>query len=246
MEGLSSAVMESEWVDASPLEAKLDASDCLIVFDFDCTLAALHMYFALRSPEGQMALSKNADAFFTDVFGGEERRARLALHLRRLTSAGATLAVLSNGVEAEINQALTSAGLAGFFSAVMGAESQNAAGTANKPAFLSRLVIYRGTSAPLYLVFLDDDLSNYPGQGIFDPKSHPPVEGSCWRLDIDAASMPAPSESSAPKSDDSAPAVPRTCLVAWPIIPADGISEAAMDRLEALLGADGPELPPGL
>lgn len=235
------AVEASEWCETAKIAAgsALTASKTLVVFDFDCTLASLHMFFALRSAEGQTELRQDADTFFNKVFGGEARRTRLALHLRRLKTAGATLVILSNGVEAEINAALTSAGLRDFFSAVMGAETQNAAAADGKPAMLARIVLERGSAAPEFLIFLDDDLQNYPGQAFYQYEE-PPSEGSCWQLQVDAKALAALSQ-----GKGGAPTKPCT-MVAWPVVPAAGVSNEAMDRLEALLGASGPELPPGL
>ena len=77
----------------------------LIVLDFDCTLAAMHMYALLRSG-GQTALDRDNDAFYQKVFGGMQRVDELRAFLSGMRSSGATLFVLSNGFEAEIRPAL--------------------------------------------------------------------------------------------------------------------------------------------
>ena len=78
-----------------------------------------------------------------------------------------------------------------------------------------------GGSAPTHVVFLDDDVDNYPaGQR---------MEGSTWALEnLSASAREAP---------------PAALMVAWPIVPANGISEAAMARIEALLKAPEEEAP---
>jgi hypothetical protein len=83
------------------------ADSTLVVLDFDCTIAATHMYALLRSG-GQEWLERDPDNFYERVFGGSQRVIELQTFLTNLRSSGATLYVLSNGFEAEIKPALKS------------------------------------------------------------------------------------------------------------------------------------------
>ena len=70
---------------------------------------------------------------------GAARLARLRTCLAALRRAGATLFVLSNGFEEEINSALKHVGLDRHFATVIGAEGQDALGTGSKPELLAKL-----------------------------------------------------------------------------------------------------------
>ena len=71
-------------------------------------------------------MADDSKAFYTSIFGGSSRLARVDAMLGRLTAAGATLVVLSNGIEEEIGDALGSLGLRSHFSALYGGASQAA------------------------------------------------------------------------------------------------------------------------
>ena len=91
---------------------RLPAASTLLVLDFDCTLAALHMYALYRTREGAAARAADSAAFFSKIFGGPERIAKLQTFLRSVRSKGVHVAVVSNGLEEEIGAALASAGIA--------------------------------------------------------------------------------------------------------------------------------------
>ena len=104
------------WVPAAtaPPPRPGDASGTLVVFDFDCTLSAEHMFNKLRTNEGQRELKRDHAAFFDQVFGGAERVAALQRFLRALRERSCKLRVLSFGVEDEINVARIAAGISRF------------------------------------------------------------------------------------------------------------------------------------
>ena len=79
------------------------------------------MWSELRTPAGQAYLRADRDKFYDIIFGGAARLARLRTCLAALRRAGATLFVLSNGFEEEINSALAHVGLDGHFATVIGA-----------------------------------------------------------------------------------------------------------------------------
>ena len=145
---------------------------------------------------------------------GAARLKRVGACLSRLRTAGAECVILSNGVESEIEAALTHTGLREHFTSVLGGKAQQDAGTAlgGKPSMLARLVLERAANPPKHVIFVDDDMDNYP------PGSH--VERCCWSLVSTARGQSHEVSAS---------------LVAWPVFPAEGISSASMDRLEALL-----------
>jgi hypothetical protein len=177
---------------------------------------------------------------------GAARLKRLGACFSRLRAAGAELVILSNGIESEIEDALTHTGLREHFTEVLGGQAQQIAGTAlaGKPSMLARLVLERSANPPTHVVFgtyppalsgtardrcafsrpclllcvcvcaraVDDDMDNYPSG------SH--QERCCWSF--------------VGTSRAKDPDVTAT-LVAWPVVPADGISDASMGRLEALL-----------
>ena len=128
---------------AIPPGTRLEATRTWIVWDFDCSLASEHLWSLLRSNEGQHQLHTSPDAFYELVFGGADRIRRLRACLASLRGAGATLMILSNGFEDEIEAALRHLGLRECFAAVLGAESQTRLGTEQfgKPALLAKLAL---------------------------------------------------------------------------------------------------------
>ena len=123
---LETAAKRSVWLSKRPLGpgAQLPAASTLVVLDFDCTLASTHMFSSLRSKEGQQEFADDARRFFVErIFGGGRRLSALDQFLARLRVAGATLIVLSNGCEAEIEAALRATRLRRHFSRVYGRES---------------------------------------------------------------------------------------------------------------------------
>ena len=225
------------------------ARSTLLVFDFDCTLAQEHLFTELRTETGVARFMAGKAAFLDWIFGGVPRMRKLAACLTALKATGATLVVLSNGVEEEIEMALKHAQIFQCFELVLGAEAQQRCGTATlgKPAMLARLAIERGVKAPSHIVFVDDDLENYPsGPATMDMlgSSAPAQEGDCWSLVVDdtATVFLRAGGSSAPRSHSAAAAaaaadspLPSTMLIAWPVVPSHGMSEELMSRLVWLL-----------
>uniref|UniRef100_A0A7S3ARR8 Calcineurin-like phosphoesterase domain-containing protein n=1 Tax=Haptolina ericina TaxID=156174 RepID=A0A7S3ARR8_9EUKA len=159
-------------------EARLHGPSTLVVFDFDCTLTICHMYALLRTREGAHALANDPGHFYEEVFGGEARIQKLRDFLCALERAGATLAVLSNGLGREIRAALRFVGLK--FWKVLASEEQKAA-SATKPMMLARLA-QQASGEFEAILFVDDDRDNYPS-----PREAAGVlVGSRWRLDKSA------------------------------------------------------------
>ena len=115
--------------------------ELLVVFDFDCTLAAMHMHSALRSEAGKAALQKDAAAFYLEVFGGSERLEKLRAFLTGLRGAGATLYVLSNGFESDIDPALDDMDLHDLFDRVIGCDGINAVACDNKVGMMTQFAL---------------------------------------------------------------------------------------------------------
>ena len=207
----------------------------IVVFDFDHTLAAEHMYYELRSERGLARQRYEPEGFYEWIFGGETRLDLLCDCLLALHTAGATLHVLSNGVEEEIEVALDTVGVRELFTSVMGAKAQQRCGTGGlgKPGMLARLALSEAMpaspapSSGSVILFLDDDLDNFPevgpGSGSLDPQI-----GSSWTLEREAGVAGASTEAGSPE-----PANAR--LVAWPVVPARGLSKAALTKLSKLL-----------
>jgi hypothetical protein len=82
------------------------ASATLVVLDFDCTLSSTHMHTQLQDPQGQAACQRNPGAFYDEIFGGSKRLAMLRSFLTQMRAAGATLYLLSSGLESDIDPAL--------------------------------------------------------------------------------------------------------------------------------------------
>lgn len=108
--------MQLRWSFRRNHEVSASPAKTLVVFDFDCTLAARHMYSSLRSGAGMAQMRQDPHTFYEDIFGGCQRLHDLNIFLGHLKDAGATVYILSHGLEAEIIPALSSTGLAGFFS----------------------------------------------------------------------------------------------------------------------------------
>ena len=66
----------------------------IVVFDFDHTLAAEHMYYELRSERGLARQRYEPEGFYEWIFGGETRLDLLCDCLLALHTAGATLRAL--------------------------------------------------------------------------------------------------------------------------------------------------------
>ena len=186
------------------------------------------MWSLLRSDYGQQQKQQNPDAFYDVVFGGSARLQRLKSCLAALKTKGASLVILSNGIESELEEALRHVQLRDAFSAVLGGESQmryapettsSFSPRSSKPEVLAKLAVgaVEGVAAGCaHIVFIDDDMDNYPSSSAATPE-----ERQTWRL--------------AERRQD--PPADAPLLVAWPVLPAAGLGVESMARLEALLGA---------
>ena len=123
-----------------------------------------------RALVGSM-LRSQPDEFYSLVFGGPARLGRLRACLAALSEAGATMLILSNGIEEEIEAALAHIGVRNRFAAVLGGESQVAFGTdaLGKPALIAKLALERmankadaGQLPLTHIILIDDDPDNYP------------------------------------------------------------------------------------
>ena len=180
------------------------------------------MWSALRSDDGQAMLRSQPDEFYSLVFGGPARLGRLRACLTALSEAGATMLILSNGIEEEIEAALAHIGVRNRFAAVLGGESQVAFGTdaLGKPALIAKLALERmankadaGQLPLTHIILIDDDPDNYPTAEAGSSKrvltamgsssGAPPAERQSWVMTVRGKQM------------DDAP-----LLVAWPVVPA--------------------------
>ena len=215
------ALQFSRWQPDAEKCRALQAASTLLLLDFDCTLAAHHMWKTLRTAEGEAAASSDPAAFYLRIFGGAQRLDKCASFLRAVRATGTTVAILSNGYEAEIRAALEQTGLAELFDQVFGAESQDEAGCEDKPGFVARLCITAATQAKpfTHVLFADDDRSNYPGEheGNVDA-------GDVWVLESDESRM---AMHLPPEVRAQLPPLPATRMVAWPA----GEGEGAMGGL---------------
>ena len=112
--------------------------ELLVVLDFDCTISAIHMHAALREEAGKAALKKDPAAFYLEVFGGTERLEKLREFLMGLRGAGATVYVLSNGFESEIDPALDDMDLHDYFERIIGCDGINAVACDDKTGMLAQ------------------------------------------------------------------------------------------------------------
>jgi HAD superfamily phosphatase (TIGR01681 family) len=151
------------------LPASVNPKRTLVVFDFDCTLSVVHMYQILRREEGQGRLASDKSAFYTTVFGGQQRIVALSTMLSALQNSGCKIRILSFGFESEIEDALTDLQLRHYFEHVYGSESFGRFGVRSnvkpKQQFLSALLSSERDSFDSYL-FIDDDRTNFPSNSV--------------------------------------------------------------------------------
>eukprot|EP00300_Choanocystis_sp_HF-7_P007537 c15346_g1_i1.p1 GENE.c15346_g1_i1~~c15346_g1_i1.p1 ORF type:complete len:163 (+),score=18.38 c15346_g1_i1:43-531(+) len=95
-------------------------SSTLIVFDFDCTLSAVHMWHTLRDEDQQQSLLQDPTKFYTMIFGGAKRLEAVREMLRQLSDWGYRIRVLSYGITAEISAALAHLRMDSYVDQVMG------------------------------------------------------------------------------------------------------------------------------
>jgi len=144
-------------------------SKTLIVFDFDCTLSAIHLYHTLRKQEGRQEFQANKEEFLLRVFGGPERLASLQKFISHLHSLNVPMLVLSFGVEEEIKPALEFASLLGYFDEIYDAFSYSKFGiTSSSGAKADMLAEFTKKYADRCnrVLFVDDDRGNFPARGL--------------------------------------------------------------------------------
>jgi hypothetical protein len=134
----------------------------IICFDFDRTLATIHLTEALVHSHGCKAPAEYMRAFAdtfgsrpADVFGGEERVRMLEAALSRLTGAGARLFVITMGECAVVQEALRAIGLLQYFEGITEDNPKPSAVQALMNTRFERRL--RGDQALL----LDDTVSNF-------------------------------------------------------------------------------------
>ena len=140
--------------DMGPLKAT-DAPDPIVIFDFDCTLAAKHAEREDGELEG-VALSRA-------VYGGLERHAELRDMLRDIKAAGAAVAVLTYNSEHTVRRCLKREIKDGLLRAsdVVGFESfpGGTRSAMDKGQMIARKWC-EGRSRPRPVLFVDDTAQN--------------------------------------------------------------------------------------
>jgi hypothetical protein len=167
--------------------------DTLVVFDFDCTLSAVHLFHTLRSPEGQQEFAADRSAFFSRIWGGAERMGAVQRFLRTLKAQRFTVYILSFGNEREIVAALKYADVLHAIDGIYGNQSYARAGvTAIQTAKVQMLDVFREKTQSRRMFFADDDRNNFPD----------PASGEFDRFAMDAAEPAAGRDAEARASDD--------------------------------------------
>jgi hypothetical protein len=133
----------------------VDPTHTAVVFDFDCTLSIVHLFYTLRSEPGRQMLQNDPNDFYFQLFGGDERINALKQFIHALSERGFTLVILSFGHEAEVRAALHWIGLEQYFRAVYGNESY-------KGPKRNMLLKFRRLGYGECFFFVDDDRANYP------------------------------------------------------------------------------------
>jgi len=206
-----------KWSASGAAAASSAPGELLVVIDFDCTLTLLHMHETLNGDDGQTALHKDPAAFYLEVFGGSERLEKLRAFLTGLRDAGATVYLLSNGYETDLDPALEATDLHDLFDRIIGFDSINAVACVDKTAMLVQFAVElagRLPSGVTQILYADDNRGNFPGEG--DTQI-----GDTWKLAVTSGSQLA---------------VPRVELVAWPAGEKQngtGLDAGAMDAMLA-------------
>eukprot|EP00966_Prymnesium_polylepis_P007400 170167-Prymnesium_polylepis.1 len=130
-----------KWSASGAAAASSAPGELLVVIDFDCTLTLLHMHETLNGDDGQTALHKDPAAFYLEVFGGSERLEKLRAFLTGLRDAGATVYLLSNGYETDLDPALEATDLHDLFDRIIGFDSINAVACVDKTAMLVQFAV---------------------------------------------------------------------------------------------------------
>lgn len=147
--------------------ATIPPEKTLVVFDFDCTLSAVHLFHTLRSPEGQQEYSADPRAFFSRIWGGPARIEAVQRFLRTLKAQRFMVYILSFGNEREIVAALKFANVLEEVNAIYGNASYAKAGvTSIQTAKIQMLDMFREKTQCQRMFFSDDDRNNFP-----DPES---------------------------------------------------------------------------
>ena len=240
------------WEDAASGEEKVrpevvvDPARTLVLFDFDCTLTAVHLYHTLHGGQreaSQARLRSDPAGFYADICGGARRVAALRTFLRDLHATGATLRILSFGHEAEIEHCLEGLEVRELFDAVHGQAAyadHGITGVRGSTQRMTALYLIQDAAAGAargsprgrsfdHLIFADDDRSNFPG-AVANRRAVPQLFDA-WTLNDDAPrALDAPAAAAAA----AAAAAPGTVVVTWPAGECKngaGLDARAFDRL---------------
>eukprot|EP00941_MAST-03F_sp_MAST-3F-sp1_P006057 g6057.t1 len=148
----------------SPRRLQLVPPDkTLVVFDFDCTLSAVHLFHTLRRPDGQQSYLSDPSAFFLKIWGGLERIESLQRMFRNLQEKKFSIIILSFGNEKEIIAALKFARLFDFVDGIFGNASYAKEGvTSIAHAKVQMLDCFQEKTKCERIFFSDDDRNNFP------------------------------------------------------------------------------------
>lgn len=150
--------------------ATIDAAKTMAIFDFDCTLSAVHLFKVLRSYDGQQEMMRDAGAFFDRIFGGAARIEALQAFIKGLAERGVELRVLSFGNEGEISAALQHIGVEGYFQGIYGNVSYDKYQVVSvREAKQQMLMLFQHESPKENLLFVDDDRFNFPQTSLAAP-----------------------------------------------------------------------------
>eukprot|EP00930_Biecheleria_cincta_P071975 TRINITY_DN59415_c0_g1_i1.p1 TRINITY_DN59415_c0_g1~~TRINITY_DN59415_c0_g1_i1.p1 ORF type:complete len:752 (+),score=167.65 TRINITY_DN59415_c0_g1_i1:82-2256(+) len=142
----------------------------LLAFDFDCTIASIHLYEELAKRGGHDGVSQQAklDAqclqhpgYPAWIFGGADRQAKLQGFFQRLRSLpGRSLVVISMGWTTVVDSALSKGHLRSYFSEIIGREHVLMAQNAGKKDRVLMELMRRHGANTLQTILVDDDPQN--------------------------------------------------------------------------------------
>jgi len=138
------------------------------------TLSQIHLFHALRSPDGQSEYRKNKAAFLESIWGGKERMMQISSFLCKLKQSGFKVFVLSFGNESEIKEALRFAKCFKYVSRIYGNTSYAKHGIQpfSRNPKLQMIANFQKQLGSRRIFFADDDRSNFPGDnedGVYRP-----------------------------------------------------------------------------
>lgn len=142
----------------------------LLAFDFDCTIASIHLYEELAKRGGHDGASQQAklDAqclqhpgYPAWIFGGPDRQAELQGFFQTLRNLpGRSLVVISMGWTTVVDAALSKGHLRSYFSEIIGREHVLMAQNAGKKDRVLMELMRRHGANTLQTILVDDDPQN--------------------------------------------------------------------------------------